>query len=335
MPIPVQCECGQSFRAKDELAGRRVKCPKCGQALAIPDPAAEAGGLSLDDLLEMDGAAMPGMPDMQGGNQFAGTQLPGAQFGGAQLPQGGGFQTNPLFGQPAQAATRSSSNSDGFKIAIYALGGLGGLVIVAIVLMIVLKGSNSDQVVDNDAGGTQTDGGNGNGGGTPTEKTDTKTDTGMGTNDPGIDTTAGSPSEGYESPEAAMKAFLDTLRNEDVDAFKVTLQRIAGPRWGQLESIVAVLAKQFNQPDRVLWTSGMLGMKHGLVDNFVSQLPTVKQGEDRAVITIQTRDEKTPNKPFRFVRDPSTGRWNIELSSSFADLAVLFLVVGAIRRGWQ
>ena len=36
MPIKVQCEhCGAGFKAKDELAGRRVKCPKCKQALRI------------------------------------------------------------------------------------------------------------------------------------------------------------------------------------------------------------------------------------------------------------------------------------------------------------
>lgn len=41
MPIKVTCACGQSFAAKDELAGRTVKCPKCSQPLAIP--AAGAG----------------------------------------------------------------------------------------------------------------------------------------------------------------------------------------------------------------------------------------------------------------------------------------------------
>lgn len=36
MPIAVSCECGGKFRARDELAGRTVRCPKCGQALTIP-----------------------------------------------------------------------------------------------------------------------------------------------------------------------------------------------------------------------------------------------------------------------------------------------------------
>lgn len=37
MAIKAQCgSCGTRVNAKDSLAGKRVKCPKCGQALAIP-----------------------------------------------------------------------------------------------------------------------------------------------------------------------------------------------------------------------------------------------------------------------------------------------------------
>ena len=35
MPIQVTCPCGQRLAVKDELAGKRVKCPKCKQPLAI------------------------------------------------------------------------------------------------------------------------------------------------------------------------------------------------------------------------------------------------------------------------------------------------------------
>ena len=43
MKIKAACACGKTFLARAELAGRRVKCPVCGQALTIPDlqPAAE------------------------------------------------------------------------------------------------------------------------------------------------------------------------------------------------------------------------------------------------------------------------------------------------------
>ena len=61
-PIPVACGCGKKFRAKAELAGKRVKCPACGQALAIPHagPAADTaptGSLDLDQLMAAETAA--------------------------------------------------------------------------------------------------------------------------------------------------------------------------------------------------------------------------------------------------------------------------------------
>lgn len=39
MTIPVRCACGNLLQAKDEWAGRRVKCPKCGAAVLIQRPA--------------------------------------------------------------------------------------------------------------------------------------------------------------------------------------------------------------------------------------------------------------------------------------------------------
>jgi len=36
MPIKVQCACGKAFAAKDELAGKTVKCPACQKPLKIP-----------------------------------------------------------------------------------------------------------------------------------------------------------------------------------------------------------------------------------------------------------------------------------------------------------
>src|SRR5690349_9470735 len=37
MAIAVGCPaCGKQLRVKDEFAGKRVKCPSCGQILALP-----------------------------------------------------------------------------------------------------------------------------------------------------------------------------------------------------------------------------------------------------------------------------------------------------------
>src|SRR5574340_910886 len=52
-PIPVACGCGKKFRAKAELAGKQVKCPACGQALAIPSPR-PAAGTAPTEALDLD-----------------------------------------------------------------------------------------------------------------------------------------------------------------------------------------------------------------------------------------------------------------------------------------
>lgn len=36
MSIPVSCPCGKHLHAKDELAGKRAKCPACGRSLQVP-----------------------------------------------------------------------------------------------------------------------------------------------------------------------------------------------------------------------------------------------------------------------------------------------------------
>ncbi|HUE74267.1 MAG TPA: hypothetical protein VMP01_25525 [Pirellulaceae bacterium] len=56
MPIKVTCACGQSFAAKDELAGRTVKCPKCSRPLAIP-AAGGAGAVPASPLAPQPTAA--------------------------------------------------------------------------------------------------------------------------------------------------------------------------------------------------------------------------------------------------------------------------------------
>ena len=37
MPIPVTCLCGRSLRIKDELAGKRIRCPDCSNPLVVPE----------------------------------------------------------------------------------------------------------------------------------------------------------------------------------------------------------------------------------------------------------------------------------------------------------
>ena len=37
MSISIACRCGRTLRVKDELGGRRVRCPDCGGTVAVPE----------------------------------------------------------------------------------------------------------------------------------------------------------------------------------------------------------------------------------------------------------------------------------------------------------
>ena len=62
MAIEISCkQCGKVLRAKDELAGKRVKCPGCGGELEIPylaetnmrEAAAVGGGPARTDIAQL------------------------------------------------------------------------------------------------------------------------------------------------------------------------------------------------------------------------------------------------------------------------------------------
>jgi hypothetical protein len=40
MPIPLSCDCGRSMRIKDELAGRKIRCPACKNVITVRGPQA-------------------------------------------------------------------------------------------------------------------------------------------------------------------------------------------------------------------------------------------------------------------------------------------------------
>ena len=49
MPITLTCSgCGQSFQLRDEMAGRKVRCPECQSVQVVPDLVAEEVTVSLD-----------------------------------------------------------------------------------------------------------------------------------------------------------------------------------------------------------------------------------------------------------------------------------------------
>ena len=61
MPIRTECEgCGQKYRVKDELVGRRIKCKQCGEKILVVDPDAYES-VELDDEDEY-GEPAPALP---------------------------------------------------------------------------------------------------------------------------------------------------------------------------------------------------------------------------------------------------------------------------------
>ena len=54
MPIAISCPCGKKANVGDAMAGRTLKCPQCGKAVKVPQPAA-TGGDGLDDLFAEEG----------------------------------------------------------------------------------------------------------------------------------------------------------------------------------------------------------------------------------------------------------------------------------------
>src|SRR5438270_910981 len=59
MAIKVQCTCGKAFAAKDELAGKTVKCPACQQPLKIPSGPAAAAPAAKPGTAKPGAAAQP------------------------------------------------------------------------------------------------------------------------------------------------------------------------------------------------------------------------------------------------------------------------------------
>ncbi len=51
MAIALTCDCGRSLRLKDELAGRKIRCPSCQVSLTVPPPETNTEDEALDILL--------------------------------------------------------------------------------------------------------------------------------------------------------------------------------------------------------------------------------------------------------------------------------------------
>lgn len=138
MAISIQCpQCGKSYNLRDDLAGKRVKC-KCGQALAVPQPAASE---AYEDL----GAGSDGLSDLFD------EALPPAT-GGAALGGGlGNLAQTPM--QPVLAPARRPSKDSGMSpLVLTAIIGGGAAVLLFIGLMIFLMTGSKETTAAGDPG---------------------------------------------------------------------------------------------------------------------------------------------------------------------------------------
>ena len=59
MPISLSCDCGRALRVKDELAGKKIRCPECKSILGVPAKKNEADDVVLEVLPAEDDEATP------------------------------------------------------------------------------------------------------------------------------------------------------------------------------------------------------------------------------------------------------------------------------------
>ncbi|MBS0261021.1 MAG: hypothetical protein JSS02_03620 [Planctomycetes bacterium] len=111
MPISLLCDgCSAKLKARDEQAGKRIRCPKCHAAVLVPKQSAADDGLMFDDLLE----------DEQDGRILDEEELP-------RVPRRTRAESRPK-------PRRSRGNSDtGRKVAVVS-GGLGGLALLGFIV---------------------------------------------------------------------------------------------------------------------------------------------------------------------------------------------------------
>lgn len=122
MPISVSCQCGKHFQAPDRLAGRAVKCPSCGNPLAIPSPR-ESG--PLDDLSDLESAtelAQTGSASGIGGDITSAAS--GIGLGGSSL-----------------SMVSSDNESSPLRLQII-LGEIIGAICLILVAILIFRGSD-------------------------------------------------------------------------------------------------------------------------------------------------------------------------------------------------
>lgn len=155
MPISVECSCGRVLSVKEEVAGRRVRCPECRKPVRVPE---KEEVLVVDTYEEVE--------DDYGDDYSDGyddeweeprPRRPRSRSRGTQTGSRGTRQTSPRRKKKRTSAAKKSQNDNGMKGLALVVGGLvvAGLVLTGVVWGIVSIVNNSDHnVAANDAGTT-------------------------------------------------------------------------------------------------------------------------------------------------------------------------------------
>src|SRR5688500_10810296 len=128
MTISFECTCGKEFRVKDELGGKKSKCPSCGAALVVPQREVELEEFPLEELTSYDAPA----DDFSGGMGLDLSQMPLDALGSSASPLG-----SPM-AKPAPAAAKKDDKRK-LLILAGAVGGGAVLLIGIVVLAIALS----------------------------------------------------------------------------------------------------------------------------------------------------------------------------------------------------
>jgi hypothetical protein len=135
--IEVTCRCGKVLRAKDELAGKRVRCPQCAEAVLIEPPPELVDDV---DVIEPD-LAVPSAADLWNAStppappNFASLN-PLYPDIGASAAFGGQPMMTPLGGyqQP-----RSGANEQTVRIVAIVGGGITALLVLGFIVAVLLR----------------------------------------------------------------------------------------------------------------------------------------------------------------------------------------------------
>jgi hypothetical protein len=123
--IFLACSCGRRYKTQDKNAGKRTKCPVCGNPLVVPYPRATAERVGQAD----EGNAPPPWWNPKGDPE-ASKALLGSERGKDETPVAFLIQDNALPG--AKVSSRSARWSHKLTIA----SGIGGAVILVIGLLL-------------------------------------------------------------------------------------------------------------------------------------------------------------------------------------------------------